>query len=539
MKVKPGAVLGFITVSAAFLVFFSATRAQAAYELMDGKLIISGFIKNTTYIRTSVYDREFETKYPDSNHDSRVDFSNWSGYLEALYSVKESSDLTVRLFGGLRYWYEMSMRLDDELRRSVYHEHRKEYISPRQLEDVITEAYVDIIRGPWQVRIGKQIAIWGQLDVNRVADVVNPLDLRWGVPGVDNWEEIKRGIWMIRAFYQSQLPGSLSFEFIFNPGDYKGMMLPYTGTHWGQEYFKDAGFTDGMKERGMFAWLHEKMIQDQPGWNLSENYEFGMRVRGFTWNIDWTLLYWNGLTDGPVCAHPSRANDLALQYVKAGIRAAMTGGYLDPGPVPRYEVFEYKRFHTIGGTAQTFISWLYNSVWRLEWFYEIGSPMNKGEVGDGTAIYDEVRRDIFGFALQGNWKIRLPWFTEKIATGKMLDLSITYFREQIFNHDHDLVVNDRYHPLGDSVTDSFTLFMKQEMFNTSWVFIFIGNYYMRCGKWMAVPSFTYMFPEYIMDGGLRLDLGLKLYGGARHHYDTLSHLMDHKDSIIFRLRWEF
>ncbi len=57
--------------------------------------------------------------------------------------------------------------------------------------------------------------------MQRVADVVNPLDLRLGVPGVDNWEEIKKGLWMIRTTYQSSLPGNLIFENIINPGYYQ------------------------------------------------------------------------------------------------------------------------------------------------------------------------------------------------------------------------------------------------------------------------------------------------------------------------------
>ena len=75
-----------------------------------------------------------------------------------------------------------------------------------------------------------------------------------------------------------------------------------------------------------------------------------------------------------------------------------------------------------------------------------------------------------------------------------------------------------------------------------WVFIFNGSYYLQCGKWMAVPCFSYVFPQSVLYGGLRADIGMKLYGGAKHPYSAqngLSHVMDHKDSIILRLRYEF
>ena len=112
----------------------------------------------------------------------------------------------------------------------------------------------------------------------------------------------------------------------------------------------------------------------------------------------------------------------------------------------------------------------------------------------------------------------------------------------MFNHDHDLVLTDRFHKIGESTMDSVSLFIKQEMFNTSWVFIFNGSYYLQCGKWMAVPCVSYIFPQSVLYGGLRADIGMKLYGGAKHRYfaqNGLSHGMDRKDSIIVRLRYEF
>ncbi len=104
---------------------------------------------------------------------------------------------------------------------------------------MLTEAYIDYINGPLQIKVGKQIVIWGQLDIQRVADVVNPIDLRKGAPGIDNWEEVKRGIWMIRSIYKSQLPGDLQFEGIFNPGDFRGIQIPYEGTHYGPSTCRD------------------------------------------------------------------------------------------------------------------------------------------------------------------------------------------------------------------------------------------------------------------------------------------------------------
>jgi len=515
--------------------FAAPLPVRAAFELMDGRLILNGFVKETWYVRTEMNDRE------DPYHDSRFDYMQTAGLLEALYTVHDDQNYTIRLFGGVKGWWQKVPHFDEQVSRSMAHRDRKDYTLPRSFDDdILTEAYIDILKGPWQIRIGKQIVQWGQLDVNRVADVVNPLDLRFGVPGVDAWEEIKRGVTMIRAMYQSQLPGTLLFEFIFNPGDFKGFMLPYQGTHWGPDYSKNAQFNPGY-EMGFFSWIDQKWKRDMPGWNLKENYEIGGRVQGYTFGTDWTLLIWNARADGPI-ANKNRVGAFAFQYVQAGLASMLQGGGPEhpvrPGDWPSERIFKFKRYTTIGGTAQRPWDWLHNTTWDLEWFYEIGSPMNKGDGGSSQSVTDEVRRDVLGTAIKVSDRWRLPKSVcELIQTDKKLEISFTLFREQIFNHDHDLVVADRYHRPRDSVTEACSLFLRQELWHTSWNFTFIGNYYFRTDGWMAVPVMTYMFPENLLGGGLRADVGAKFYGRKRHK--VIGNAYDSKDSIILRLRYEF
>ena len=86
------------------------------------------------------------------------------------------------------------------------------------------------------------------------------------------------------------------------------------------------------------------------------------------------------------------------------------------------------------------------------------------------------------------------------------------------------------------------MFFMQQMFNASWTFVFIGNYYPQIQKWMAVPSFTYVFADSGPFSGFRADLGVKFYGGAKHKYKDISGLSNayaDKGSLILRLRYEF
>ena len=44
----------------------------------------------------------------------------------------------------------------------------------------------------------------------------------------------------------------------------------------------------------------------------------------------------------------------------------------------------YPRYSMIGGTAQTVIEVLGDSVWRLEWFYNMNEPYNRGTMAEAV-----------------------------------------------------------------------------------------------------------------------------------------------------------
>ncbi len=528
----------FLLSIAVFMAAGSFSTARAMVPLLDGRLKVSGFLKETCYYQIQPWDRSEKKSHIGSNLDTRVDFLMTSFFIEGMYTISEGLDHNIQFYSGFKWWWEKSGIIDDNQNRHINHRDRKDYKHPRSFDkDILTEAYLDIEKGPWQFRIGKQIVIWGQLDTNRVADVVNPLDLRWGVPGLDTWEEVKKGLWMIRGFYTSDLPGQLVFEFIFNPGYFRSQYLAYQGTHWGPKAFKGRTSFTRDKEMGFWPWLYEKNYRDAPTWNLSENYEWGFRLHGYTWGIDWTLLYWNHRLDwGIASVHDGNMDTFAMQYVSAGIRAAMTGSHLNPGDWPDYRVFKFKRYQTIGGTAQTYVPWLHLSTWDFEWFYEIGSPFNKGTDSNDRALYDEVRRDVLGLAIKYNDRFKLPAVLENLLqTNKNIDFSITYFWEKIFNHDHDIIASNRNHLPGDSVTDGIALWAKAELFNTNIAVVPVFQWLFRTKRWYCVLPVTYYFPRPYHN--FRATVGLKLYGAKRNNPNGNS--WDRRDSLIFRLEYQF
>lgn len=506
--------------------------AHASFQLYNGKLEISGFIKNTTYYRTNMCDRD------KPYHDSKIDFSKNSALFEVLYNFRETDTYSLRFFGSVRYWYEMMSQIDDELRRSIPSKLRRGYRNPRSFDDdVLTELYVDYVRGPWDIRIGKQIVTWGELDVDRACDVVNPIDLRWGVPGIEAWEEIKRPIWMIRTTYQSTLPGNLLFETIFNPGHFlSAYPAPPTGTHWSASQFRDNPFSKwgpGVFGWQLTRWMHEAREQRYD----IHNWQLGLRVRGYTYNIDWTLLWWNAPASAPI-VDPIDAKAYTSQYFGGAIPAVIQGKQVswsrlpDPTDYP-HDVFKWRRYQIFGGTAQTtFNNFMPSAVWRCEIAYGRNEPFNVSTDQTKTNIYGVRRQDTLAVAFSWSDKWTIPWVTRHICTGKQMDTTITYYRQNILNRSHDLVTQDYFIDKSDTFSEKISIFMQLAMFNQVWTLTTVGSYYTKSDRWFICPTLTYMFPG----EHWRCDIGWKGYG-TKHGYLRGSYF--DKDSVIFRLRYEF
>ncbi len=487
-------------------------------RLLDGRLHVNGLYKEQMYLRTHIPSEE------DPFHKSNVDYWRSVFLIEGMYEWIQKEDLRINLFAGFRYFYEKAPALDSELASAIPHRPYSEYTHPRD-DDLITELYIDIQKGPWQFKIGKQIVVWGETNLQQTADIINPLDLRHGSPGTENWEEIKIGLYMIRGFYQSDLPGQLNFEFLFIPGDFEPARIPLEGTHYGPSP-ATTSFNPG-KGFGIYHWVQEKARHDAPGWNLKKNWEFGFKVRGFSWNIDWAVFYFNTLNDEMTANH--RVTEFTLNYVKQGIRSAILNTPIDP-EVAGYKVFNYKRFEVIGATLQTRFQNFPISEWRLEMFYEIGRPLNKGTDGSSSAIYDEVRRDIFGFGLEARDYYRIPYFTHNWFDDKKMSISITFFWEKILNHDTDLVIRSgRGHRPEDSHAVTIAYSISQYFMHSKWFTMITGSYN-PIGKYFICPILGYAPGKH-----WRFEGGIPIYGSKA----TKNKGLHDKDSILFRIRYEF
>ncbi len=156
----------------------------------------------------------------------------------------------------------------------------------------LRDAYVDINHENYDidVRIGKQVVVWGNSDGMPVTDIVTPLNLNEFV--IPDYEDLRIAIPMIKANYYY---GDYTFEGIFIPKFYPNELAfegPWTLMPDFGEFERKSDFSFGGTR------VHE-IIPDE-----SDDYEFGLKVSGFLFDTDFSVMFFQTYEDTPTALMP-------------------------------------------------------------------------------------------------------------------------------------------------------------------------------------------------------------------------------------------
>jgi hypothetical protein len=104
----------------------------------------------------------------------------------------------------------------------------KENITSFSQQYDLWECYLDLSRGPWFMRIGKQNLAWGETDIFRLMDSINPLDNTFG-GSFEDLDDRRIPLWMIRGTFDLGGIGpftSLMIEGFWVPGPWDARVAP-------------------------------------------------------------------------------------------------------------------------------------------------------------------------------------------------------------------------------------------------------------------------------------------------------------------------
>ncbi len=394
--------LFFVIVVAAFI------PTVNAITLFDGKVIIHGKISEQWLMRVR------ETAYWEK-HDYKLFNARTTLKLETMWRAYRGSAYEINVYGVWKNFYDKAHEIDDSYRRYLHdfggHHAVEEVKSYETFRDICRELYTEINHDLFQVRLGKQIVSWGETSFERMTDIINPVDLRGNLnPAYPDFAEIKRGLWMLRLFLTPyNMPGELSFELVVIPDFQPNRLWPagYHLTH-------PEAFNQFRHPNDQFL----SYYRDAPSnWKTPE---WGIRIRGFTWGFDWTLLYFHHRTDDPVI----RKGDAILSVLPA-----LTGrgrakhvnhyGWQNTYGFTFNKTIDYK-ITVIPGT--TFA--MSGNILRGEFVWEANKDFNE-QIGQNVRVGEFDR---YAFVLGWDTKIFIPGLTPW-ARNKHLASSTQIFME--------------------------------------------------------------------------------------------------------------
>ncbi len=399
-----------------FVFFLIPYDALATFEFFDGKLRIRGRLEQYMV---------YLTKYPDSEKFYRK--TGWAlnqsiFAFEALSTLVDNGDWLINLQSYFRYYYDSAPNIDSRLSRAFSTKrrlHQKYQRNAYDTDDWINELYLDMYKGPLNIRLGKQVVVWSEVEMVQTIDKINAIDLRSATPGIQPFDELKLSLWMFRGFYNSDLPGNLIFEHIFIPGDFERSRIPFEGT-WLASKPAPGNLANRPGQGDAIYWM---MAQASPKFTLS-NYQYAFRVRGnsefFMFNtpyiVDWTVSYWNGLDTGHATFTETEKFNEILGKNATGRLAG------NPNPIPYgRDLAEWKRYEALGASFQTYVPQI-GGVLRGELSYEIGRKWNRidpktavrrvGNLGDFEP--GNVERDFLSYGITADRPMCVPFYGDRM-----------------------------------------------------------------------------------------------------------------------------
>jgi len=226
---------GFSVLSCLLVMWVLAQAAHAV--VIDEKRTLEFTAKLQTRVSFRLQDSQGYTA-PELSVGDLVQWRNIA-YLEVQHDLRElmksisflkplhrwGIDVKYRIVG--RFMYEAVYDVGPEALREVRDRDKENIDNFKQAYD-LWECYADVSKGPAFLRIGRQNLSWGETDVFRLLDMINPMDDTYG--GIfEDLDDRRIPLWMLRGSYNFGYVGpisSLTIEGFWVPGNLDARVAP-------------------------------------------------------------------------------------------------------------------------------------------------------------------------------------------------------------------------------------------------------------------------------------------------------------------------
>ncbi len=320
------------------LQFSAKVQTRSTFRLQDSE----GY----TYPETNVGDlvQWRNLALIEVNHDLR-ELTNTLGLLRPLKKLQIES--RYHIVG--RFMYDALYDVGSDNFKSVKDRDPENIRNFRQAYD-LWEAYVDLARGPVSLRIGRQNLAWGETDLFRLLDGINPLDNTFGGP-FEDLDDRRIPLWMLRGTFDVGSVGPLSsvaLEGFWVPGTWDARVAPFAAV--GTPYFAP-----------LPELFFPALRINTPDKSMA-NSRWGVRLQGMAGaDLNWSVGHYKTFLDGPAL----RAVVDQSKLMQVGGDALLTSldALLLEGSFPSVQVT---------GASVSYFEPMTNTVFRGEvaWFWD-------------------------------------------------------------------------------------------------------------------------------------------------------------------------
>ncbi|MBW2367622.1 MAG: hypothetical protein JRH15_07035 [Deltaproteobacteria bacterium] len=507
--------LGF-SIALMMVLVFSLTPAMAEIKIDVGEnpIELTGSIKQAIS-----YSLEDEDVY---DTQSGLQQATFQFILEADY--RPTSDLRFFVSGMLDVDWAYELLSDDgEWNRKGFDNGRDELFVLDDQEDMLQEFHVTFTPGNWNIRLGKQIVSWGEMDGLRITDQINPLDSRRGFTDVQ-FESIILPIWLAKVEYfvpvESGWLYDLGLEFIFNPDvEFRGDEGLGVGNEVGGIWAPGADIDFG---DGFIVHLGSNIenIHEPSG---SDAQEWGFRLKANVKDSLITLLYFDGISNSP----------MPLADFDATIEGLFTDMDISPHDgLPTLHIVYNGTYHDQQYFGATFTRELtklslsalggQTPVIRLEAAYFLDNIYSD---------FDEaslVETDEFFWGIAVDWKVNIPWINPKSG----IYVTPQFFHRKILDYPARGLA---WYPEEDNYT--FDLYMETYYLRsrlTTW-FYWAHDFTTEDEFFMAGVSYLYNDSWSFSVGWVGVETVKNSLKGTGYGLETFRH----KDHVNFSITYQF
>jgi len=413
MKFRKSLVLLVIFLGAAF--FVENVINANAFSLMDDRIQIHGFFENQTAIHLA------DKKYPgvqvngsainlpdvaEKENKESGDLSRCRTTMQLELGVDLSDSVKFDAIG--RGFVESAYSLQDD----KFNPNPEDWDAAPDGEKM--EADFDLreyhFRAYWDrftLKVGRQQIVWGESDLLRLSDIINPLDMSWRI-NLEGWDNIRIPLRAIDAIYE--VPGQHNFmiEGVAIPEDFRMFSFGAAGSTWDPAWRNVNPNTLAALNNPFvnltnheFVHMNWKAMAHQ----LDElqddeflDFQGGVRLKGMfgTWDLSAFYFY--------------QRSQLPVQTLNMGeFNAAVAEWIGSPGfPAPSTSVhpdhwildFHWPKISTVGFTFNVPENNYTKSVFRGEFAYTIDQPfsllsLNPGFAAAGFPDLEYAEKDLF------------------------------------------------------------------------------------------------------------------------------------------------